>query len=183
MTKQTENVVLIGFMGTGKTAIGKRLSTKLDYRFIDTDAEIETATGLKIPEIFKKYGERRFRAEERIAIQKASSCRGAVIATGGGVVLSRENMQALRQGGLIVLLESRPEVISKRVRHHDVRPLLSRSSQLETQIEELLAERAPFYADYDLKIDTSDLSFEEVIDEILSYLQQQGWELEGVNGE
>lgn len=171
-----ENIVLTGFMGTGKTAVGEHLASRLNMNFIDTDREIEYATGLKIPEIFRKYGEKRFRAEERIAVEKAAGSRNSVIATGGGVVLNPENMKNLRETGLIILLEARPEIIAQRVRHHNVRPLLSSKDRLIEQIENLLQARAPYYEDCDCKIDTSNLSIQGVVDKIIVVLGERGWE-------
>lgn len=171
-----ENIVLTGFMGTGKTVVGKYLASRLNMNFIDTDREIKYATGLKIPEIFRKYGEKRFRAEERIAVEKAAGSRNSVIATGGGVVLNPENMKNLRETGLIILLEAKPEVIARRVRRHNNRPLLANPERLMEQIENLLQARAPYYEDCDCKIDTSDLSIQGVVDKIVTVLRERGWE-------
>ncbi len=171
-----ENIVLTGFMGTGKTAVGRQLASRLNMNFIDTDVEVEYATGLKIHEIFKRYGEQRFRAEERTAVEKAAGFRNTVIATGGGVVLDPENMQNLRKSGVIVLLEARPEVIARRVRRHNNRPLLANRERLIERIENLLQERAPYYEDCDCKIDTSDLSIQGVVDKIVAVLRERGWE-------
>ncbi len=168
-------------MGTGKTAIGKRLASQLNLDFIDTDREIEEVTGLKIPEIFRKYGEKRFRAEEYLVVQKAAERSNCAIATGGGVVLNPDNLKKLREKGFIILLEARPEIIAQRVRHHDVRPLLAKKDNLVAQIEALLKRRAPFYEDHDFKIDTSDLSFKRVIKKIIGFLKEQEWEFKGEN--
>lgn len=169
------NIVLTGFMGAGKTAVGSRLASRLNMNFIDTDREIERATGLKIHEIFKRYGEQRFRAEERALVKKAAGFRNTVIATGGGVVLDPENMQNLRKSGVIVLLQARPEVIARRVRCYNNRPLLADRERLMEQIENLLQERAPYYEDCDCKIDTSDLGIQEVVDKIVAVLRERGW--------
>ncbi|MDH7577843.1 MAG: shikimate kinase [Bacillota bacterium] len=171
-----KNVVLTGFMGTGKTAIGKRLASHLKYNFIDTDREIEEVTGLRIPEIFRKYGEKRFRAEEYLVVQKVAERTGCVIATGGGVVLNPENVKRLRRNGLIILLEAEPGVIARRLQRHHVRPLLVKGDNLVAQIEALLKVRAPFYENHDFKVNTSDLSFEQVIENIICFLKKQGWE-------
>jgi shikimate kinase len=170
-----ENIVLIGFMGSGKTTVGKRLANLLGCTFIDTDLEIELNTGLKISEIFRKYGEKRFRAEEAVVVQRASSASGIVIATGGGVVLQPDNMARLRQTGYIILLEATPEVIAKRIQHQDVRPLLQINGNPEALIERLIAERAPDYSNCDLKVDTSELNLDQVAAQIRQFMQARGW--------
>lgn len=170
---EKENIVLIGFMGTGKTAVGKRLAAQLNLDFMDTDREIEAVTGMKIYEIFQKYGEKRFRAEECLAVNKAGTAGNCVIATGGGIVLNPNNVQKLREKGLIILLEARPEVIADRVRHNRTRPLLSGDEQLLPSIKELLKMRKHLYSDYDYKLDTSDLSLQQVVESIISYLKNQ----------
>lgn len=168
-----KNIVLTGFMGTGKTATGKRLASRLNMNFIDTDREIEAVTGLKIPEIFRKYGEKRFRSEEQLIVKRIANFCNCVIATGGGVVLNPDNVKLLRKNGIIVLLESRPEIIARRVRHHNVRPLLGKKEDLIPRIEMLLKERAPFYEDYDYKLDTSDLDLDVVVSRIIDFIKEK----------
>lgn len=170
-----ENVVLTGFMGTGKTAVGKRLAAKLKLDFLDTDTMVEDSTGTTIPEIFQKYGEKRFRSEESLAVERAARIHNCVIATGGGVVLNPENIRKLRENGYIILLEARPEVIARRVLASSTgRPLLEKKGDLTARITALLQERAPYYRDYELRIDTSDLTVEQVITRIIIFLQEQG---------
>jgi shikimate kinase len=169
-------------MGTGKTAAGKLLARRLGLTFIDTDEEVEAATGLTPSEIFRRYGEERFRSEESRVVMRVARRRGCVIATGGGVVLRRSNMARLRRKGIVILLEAAPEAITRRVSRYDTRPLLSGSigarSRLRDRIAELLQQRAPFYADCDHRIDTSALSPEQVVAEIMDYLQGRGyWEV------
>lgn len=174
-----ENIILTGFMGTGKTVVGKRLAARLKMGFLDTDSIVEQATGLAVPEIFRKYGEERFRMEEYLAVGKAAAARNCVIATGGGVVLNPENTRRLRDNGYIVLLEARPEVIAGRVRASGVRPLLEKKGDLTEGITALLQERAPYYQNYDLRIDTSDMAIDEIIARINLFLQEQGRVCEG----
>ncbi len=169
------NIVLTGFMGTGKTSVGKRLASILGMDFVDTDMEIERLTGLKIPEIFQMYGEERFRKEESADVERIAALQNTVVATGGGVVLNPENMRHLRKNGFVVLLQARPEVIARRLQGSDDRPLLADKEQLIERIEGLLQEREPYYEDCDLKIDTSDLDVQGVAEKIIKELRELGW--------
>lgn len=179
-TLKKRNIVLTGFMGTGKSAVGRYLARCLQMDFVDTDEEIERRTGLKIPEIFAKYGENYFRAEESKVVEEVAGRENCVIATGGGVVLNPENIRKLRERGVIILLEASPEVIAERVLASEERPLLSCSRDPVGRIKELLKFRAPFYQNCDLRIDTSCLGLEKVVEKIVSLLEEQGWEVEKV---
>jgi shikimate kinase len=163
-------------MGTGKTVIGQLLAARLNMRFIDTDREVEAATGLHPSEIFHRYGEKRFRSEESLVVARVALFEGCVIATGGGVVLDAGNMANLRRNGVIVLLEARPESIAGRVARNDSRPLLSgrrkQQSRLLEQIENMLKQREQHYANHDFRVDTSDTSPDQVAAELLAFLQQ-----------
>jgi shikimate kinase len=173
MSTTVSNIVLTGFMGTGKTVTGQLLAGRLKMRFVDTDQEIEAATGLDAAAIFSRYGEQHFRAEESLAVARVAQCEGCVIATGGGVVLSSGNMTSLRRNGVIILLEARPVVVASRVSWNDERPLLAGSQQqrqLLERIEGLLRQRAPFYADHDFMVDTSEISPEQAAAKIEAYL-------------
>jgi shikimate kinase len=170
-----QNIVLTGFMGTGKTVTGQLLAERLEMRFIDTDREVEEANGLDPSEIFSRYGEECFRTEENLVVERVARLESCVIATGGGVVLNAGNMANLRRKGLIILLEARPEVIARRVSRVDYRPLLSESQDqqhLLERIEALVRQRAPYYEDHDFKVDTSEMSPEQVMSEILAYLDR-----------
>lgn len=169
------NIVLTGFMGTGKTSVGKRLASILGMDFVDTDMEIERLTGLKIPEIFQMYGEERFRKEESAVVERIAALQNTVVATGGGVVLNPENMRHLRKNGFVVLLQARPEVIARRLQGSDDRPLLADKERLLERIEGLLQAREPYYEDCDLKIDTSDLDVQGVAEKIIRELRELGW--------
>jgi shikimate kinase / 3-dehydroquinate synthase len=162
------NVVLIGFMGTGKSAVGRCVASRLERPFIDTDAMIEARDGRTIAEIFAGEGEAAFRRLEAAAVAEAAASEGAVIATGGGVPLSSENMHALRRRGVIVSLTASPEAILARVGGGAERPLLGDAPA--AAVERLLAEREAAYRAADLVIDTSDASTEEVADRILAFL-------------
>ncbi len=166
-----KNIVLTGFMGAGKNAIGKRLAQELDLKFVDTDNIIEKEEGITITQIFKRFGEKHFRKLEKEVVKKVASGEDQVISTGGGVVLDQENISNLKKKGIIICLWASPEVIRKRTEKEAHRPLLE-GGEGRRPIEELLDYRKPFYeksADY--IIDTSHLTMEEVVKKILKYLQ------------
>lgn len=159
-------------MGTGKTAVGKRLASILNMDFFDTDQEIERVTGMSIDKLFHKHGEIRFRSEEEIAIKKLTNKNNAVIATGGGIVLNRPNIELLRNSGYLICLTAQPEVIYERVKRRNNRPLLKKGDKYE-KIMELLQERQELYQCADFTVDTSNMDFEEIIGEILEFLGEQ----------
>lgn len=161
-----KNIVLIGFMGTGKTSVGKVLAKKLGREFVDVDEVIEKTTGMKISEIFSRFGERVFRDIETEVIKLITKKNGQVIATGGGVVLRDENMNRLRENGIIFCLKAKENVIFERVKHCTDRPLLQVQNP-EERISQLLKERMPLYDKADFSVDTSGLTPEEVADRII----------------
>lgn len=166
-----KNIVLIGFMGTGKSSVGSRLAAKLNWEFVDMDREIESINGMSVSEIFRRYGERRFRSEETLMAKKLVSRDNLVIATGGGVVLEPENITILRPNSIIILLEARAQDIWVRVnRKKGTRPLLKGVSGAE-DIEKLLAARAEHYNCADIRINTSDKDLEIIIQEILNKIE------------
>lgn len=165
------NIVLIGFMGTGKSSVGLKLATRLKRDFVDMDREIENVSGMSINEIFRRYGERRFRSEESLMAKKLSQRRNLVVATGGGLVLVPENIAALRQNGVIVLLEARAEDIWARVnRKRGTRPMLKGAASV-ADIQKLLDHRAAYYDCADIRVNTSDKELDAVIREILQQLE------------
>ena len=169
------NIVLIGFMGTGKTAVGEVVASRLGRPFLDTDALIEGLAGRSIPRIFAEDGEAAFRRLEAQAVAAASARGGSVIATGGGVVLSDENMNRLRQNGLIVALLADPQSILARVGGGGDRPLLG--ADPEGSVRRLLNERAPLYRAADLIVETSTLSVDAVADRVMAFVgvrEQEG---------
>lgn len=167
-----KNIVLIGFMGTGKSSVGSRLAAKLNWEFVDMDREIENINGISVSEIFRRYGERRFRSEESLMVKKLSLRDHLVIATGGGVVLEAENIAILRQNSIIILLEAKAQDIWARVnRKKGTRPLLKGASSSE-DIEKLLAARAKHYDCADIRINTSDKDLEYIIDEIMQKIEE-----------
>jgi len=169
--RRFKNIVLTGFMGTGKSTVGRELARLMGMRFLELDRMIEEEVGLKIKEIFSRYGEEYFRDRESEVVKKISEREGLVISTGGGVVLRRENMDALRKKGIIVWLKAKPETILKRTLSSDERPLLNVDDP-EERIRELLQKRRPYYEEADLSVDTDGLSPLQVAERIKSLLRQ-----------
>jgi len=157
-------IVLMGFMGTGKSEVGRRLAQRLGRAFVDTDQLIEEHAGKRVAAIFAEDGEAAFRALERDAVRDAARG-GTVISVGGGAVLDSENVRVLRAAGLLVHLTARPDVILERVGDPRSRPLLGDDPR--AAVTRLLAEREPSYAAAaDVTIDTSDRSADEVVQDI-----------------
>lgn len=169
------NIVLIGFMGTGKSTVGRRLARSLRRQFVDTDREVERRSGMGIADLFALGGETAFRDIEADVVRDLSRRRGGVIATGGGTLLRPANRAALGDS-IIVALTATPEAILNRTRRHP-RPLLSGADPL-TRIRALLVEREAIYANADLTIDTSDLSTDEVAAAIRRQLRLSGRDLD-----
>lgn len=165
-----KNIVLTGFMGAGKSTVGRILAKTLGMRFVDTDEEIERRAGMSIPEIFSEYGEEHFRDLESEVIREISSWENAVIVTGGGAVIREENRKWLRKNGIIVYLHVEPEEAFRRLRDNTSRPLLMVENPLN-RIRELMEKRREFYRDNDFEIDTTGLSPEEVAEEIIKKIK------------
>jgi len=164
------NIVLTGFMGTGKSSVGKLLARRLGYRFLDLDEMIVNRQKISINEIFAQYGERHFRTLEAEAIRSIAEERGMVVSTGGGAVISQENRTMFRNIGLIVNLTASPGIILERLAQDDRRPLLHGCKDLAA-IDRLMNEREPFYSDADIRIDTSGKKLEDVAREIIAFLE------------
>src|SRR3989338_5361307 len=148
-----KNIVLLGFMGTGKTSVGKILASKLGRRVIDIDHVIEVSEKKKIREIFEKEGETRFRGLEKEAVRVVARETGVVITTGGGVVLDPENIPALRQNGVLVELTATVETVFRRVKDSKHRPLLG-GGNLMAEIRKLYEPRKPLYGQSDYHFST-----------------------------
>ncbi|MCX7724034.1 MAG: shikimate kinase [Thermodesulfovibrio sp.] len=164
--KKTKNVILTGFMGTGKTSVGKIISKKLKFDFVDMDELIEKTTGMKISEIFERFGEPRFRDIESEIVRLVTVKNKQVISTGGGVVLREENIINLKNSGVIFCLRASEKTIFERLKHCKNRPLLKVENPND-RIKELLEQRKPFYEKADFIIDTEGLTLEEVADKII----------------
>ena len=139
-----KNIVLIGFMGTGKSSVGKILAKRLNRIWVDIDLRIEESQKRKIADIFEKEGEAHFRQLEKEMVQEVSVGTGLVITTGGGVVMDPGNMEALSKTGLVIALAAKPETIFQRVKDSRHRPLLKGGDLME-EIRRLLSLRQPYY--------------------------------------
>ncbi len=151
-------------MGTGKSVVGRVLSRRLEKSLLDTDDLIEKRAGMKVKEIFSRFGEGRFReleSEVVIALLNGDFGEGFVLSTGGGIVIDRENRQRLAELGTVVCLNASVESILERVSKSSERPLLN-SAAPKDEIERLLEERSSFYAEADLVVDTTGKGIEEV---------------------
>ncbi len=170
-----KNIVLIGFMGTGKTSTGRLLAGRLGRPFIDTDKKIEQESGMTISELFKIHGEAFFRRQERAMVARVARYTNTVIATGGGVVLFPENIGRLKNNGVIIALTATVEVILERTGRRNTRPLLE-CAEREQLIARMIEERAGLYqAAADYVIDTSASSPQQVTDTVIGFLRQGGY--------
>jgi shikimate kinase len=164
--RQLVNLALIGFMGTGKTSVGRVVAEQLHFEFLDTDDLIQTRTGRTIADIFARDGEPAFRALERQTVGELAGRHKTVIATGGGLPANVENLAALKQHALVVCLWASPEKIWERVRNQSHRPLLH-DPDPQRKIRELLKIRTPFYRQADVLINTDQRSAREVAQQIV----------------
>jgi shikimate kinase len=166
------NVAIIGFMGAGKTVVGRALAAKLGKKFVELDELIVARAGKAITQIFAEDGEIKFRELEIAVTKDAAAGENQVIATGGGVILNRINIDRLRQNGIIIYLTVSPGEILRRVAGDGGRPLLNTPDK-EKRIRELLALRKPLYEQAaDIKVNTSQRRVEKIVDEISMKLKQ-----------
>lgn len=147
------NIVLVGFMGTGKTTVGKLIAKQTGMPLVDMDALIEERVGKSINEIFAEDGEPHFRKLEREMVRELSAREGQIISTGGGIVLNSDNITDFEKTGLVVCLLANAESVLDRVRHDTTRPLLA--GDKEANIIKLLESRKPLYESLAHTIDTS----------------------------
>ena len=165
-----KNLVLIGFMGTGKTSVGKLLAARLGRPAVDIDAYIEDSQKKKISRIFEESGEAHFRTLEKKAVADVARSDGQVITTGGGVVLDPGNLQNLRSQGILIALTATPETIFRRVKNSRRRPLLSGGDML-SEIRRLHDARRPLYEAAEYTFDTDGCTPAQVADKILETLE------------
>jgi shikimate kinase len=167
------NVYLIGPMGSGKTAVGRRLATLLGLPFFDSDAEIEKRTGVDIRYIFEKEGEARFRERERDVIADLTALEGVVVATGGGVILDATNRERLATTGTIVYLETTIDTLVRRTKAAKTRPLLM-SDDPRAVLERMMLARRPLYEQAaDVRIETTGRQVRAVAADILERLKER----------
>jgi len=170
-------LILTGFMGTGKTTVGRRAAERLGWVFVDTDELIEATEGRTIAAIFSKEGEAYFRAREREAIRKVAALENVVIATGGGTIVDEENLRVLEAAGPVVCLTARVDVILQRTRG-DSRPLLA-DADGETAVRSLLAAREAAYRRATYTIDTSEIGIDAVVERVVEIARRHGAESGG----
>ncbi len=171
------NIVLIGFRGTGKSTVGRLLATRLERDFIDSDKYIEDSTGNTIKSIFEEDGEEGFRKIEADTIAELSKEDNKVISAGGGATLKEENVRNLKNNGFLVLLEATPEIIHSRIAQDkkttQQRPSLTDKKPLD-EIKYLIEQREYAYKSAaDLAINTSYVSCEDIVNEIITVIEKQ----------
>jgi shikimate kinase len=166
--RQIRNLSLIGFMGTGKSTVGRAIADVLRFTFLDTDDVIEARAGASIAEIFKQHGEPVFREWERRILGELEKRTRTVISTGGGVPAQEGNLASLKRHSLVVCLWASPEKIFSRVKSQTHRPLLHDPNPLE-KIRQLLAVRAPYYKQADVLLNTEFRSLREVTQQIIHH--------------
>jgi shikimate kinase len=159
--RSIRNLALIGFMGAGKSAVGRQVAGVLHFTFLDTDKVIEARAAKPVSDIFAQDGEPAFREWERRVVEELTLRAKTVIATGGGLPVNTANLASLKTHALVVCLWASPETIYERVRGHNHRPLLNGPEPL-TRIHELLATREPFYRQADVLLNTEMRSVKEV---------------------
>jgi shikimate kinase len=168
----SRSIVLVGMMGAGKSSIGRRLATRLGVPFVDADIEIEKAADMTIPEIFATHGEPYFRAGETRVIARLLEGGPQVLATGGGAFMNADTRAAIREKGISVWLRATVDVLARRLKRRNDRPLLKGADPVET-LKRLIDERYPTYAEADLTIESREVPHDVIVDEIVAGLCSQ----------
>jgi shikimate kinase len=158
----SRSIVLIGLMGAGKTAVGRRLAKRLDLPFLDADNEIEKAAGESIKEIFAEHGEAYFRKGEQKVIARLLESGPQVLATGGGAYMNPETRDAIKALGVSIWLKANLRVLMKRVQRRDHRPLLA-TGDPEAVMKKLMAERDPVYAGADITVESREVPHDVIV--------------------
>ena len=171
--KLKRTVALVGMMGAGKSSIGRRLATRLNVPFRDADAEIESAAGCSISEIFERYGEPAFRDGERKVITRLLGEAPHVLATGGGAFMDAETRQKMKADSVTIWLRAPVDVLLARTARRDNRPLLKTGNPRET-LEKLLEVRAPVYAEADVTLDSEEGPHAASVEKIVTLLAERG---------
>lgn len=168
-----KTIVLVGMMGSGKTAIGRALATKLSVPFLDSDAEIEEAAQASIAEIFERDGEQFFRKRESEVIDRLLSSDPCILSTGGGAFLAERNRESIARQGTAVWLNASLDLLWERVKHKDTRPLLRTANPRET-LENIYNERVPIYKLAGVHVDIqSGATIDETTQNVLERLHDQ----------
>ncbi|PMP86877.1 MAG: shikimate kinase [Thermodesulfobium narugense] len=167
-----KNIVLSGFMGTGKSTVGKALAQRLGWGFVDTDEQIELLSGMKISKIFSEFGEDVFRRFETLIVFNVSKLSNYVISVGGGTLVNPFNREILSKNALIITFMAQPEVIYSRICSNRDRPLLDlgREDLILERIRDLLEKRMKYYFMSDFLLDTSFKEICELVDEIIDQI-------------
>lgn len=167
---EAKNIVLIGLMGSGKSAVGRTIAKKLGRRFIDTDRIIERKVGKTIKEIFDEEGEEYFRKLEKETIRKITQHIGIVIATGGGAAKDTESFKYLKNSGWVVALYASPHILYERIAGKRIRPLILNKEDPVKVLEQIYEERKGAYAQADFQVSTENKEIDEIADEIIHLL-------------
>ncbi|HWV98366.1 MAG TPA: shikimate kinase [Candidatus Acidoferrum sp.] len=165
-TRPIHNLALIGFMGTGKSSVGRMVASALHFDYLDTDQVIEFRAHKTVSEIFDKDGEPAFRDWEHLVVEELTHRKKTVISTGGGLPANEANLASLKSHGLVVCLWASPETIFERVRGHEHRPLLNDPDPL-AKIRQLLAAREAYYRQADVLVNTEMRSVREVATQVI----------------
>lgn len=174
------SLVLVGMMGAGKSSIGRKLAQRLNLPFVDADSEIESAAGMSISEIFAKHGESYFRAGEARVIARLLDGGPQVLATGGGAFMHPQSREAIRAKGISIWLKADFDVLMKRIRRRNDRPMLKTDDPGET-LRRLMRERDPVYGEADVIVNSRDVPHEIIIGEIISAVTPRLAELSPVS--
>ncbi len=166
-------VVLVGFMGSGKSSVGRALARRFGVPFVDVDERIESAAGCRIRDLFAREGEPAFRAREKAALRDALSVKGCVIATGGGAFADEENRVLLRSYAPVVYLETAVETLLERLSGDLGRPLL-RGGEREKVVRDLLSRREPGYRTADMTVRTDGRSVQDVAGRVAEWIDRTG---------
>jgi shikimate kinase len=162
-------LVMVGMMGAGKSSIGRRLASRLGLPFVDADTEIEKAANASITEIFERHGESYFRDGERRVIQRLLDGQAKVLATGGGAFVNPDTRAAIKARAISIWLKADRDVLISRVKRRSNRPLL-KAPDLDSVLDRLIEERAPYYAEADIHVQSRDVAHDVVVSDILRSL-------------
>lgn len=166
------NIYLLGYRGSGKTALGRAVAVKLKRSFLDTDDMIVEREGMRIPDIFEQYGEDYFRDCESRAIEGVAKKDNLVVATGGGIIMREKNREMISKSGFCIYLNADVDTIYKRINGDSNRPALTDKSEKE-EIKTLLEKRCPLYTELaEFEIDTSKMNFTKSLDAILKKINE-----------